>query len=500
MPAEEKCRICSKKAKRVCPGTGGVICTSCCGSGRNSAIKCPPSCTHSPLSIAGYDLWLRIDAGLAMKILKYLAANYDRKKFDQVVKAMSLKDGRDEGSYENAVGLAAYRVFFVDRSAGGVTLADKWEGEGWPGLNNDEKVLMGYLRKGRTTVIEVQKVLDYQTMSCIDLLEPEKGSFVLLDRMTAARTSRFSRYLVWLSHYPYFSRTGIVGMEIPDSVYEEFMEDIRESIKEETLIDENFKIKDYLSIHFSGYYQFVEDLAREKRKAMLERMDLHQCVGYYEISGSPGEVEALLGKYPEFVWQDREPEEGDPDDASYYSWQRVGQSKAIEKKMNPSFRHDDESLGVGVLGNLTLYGNILKVEAFTRQKYEFAKKMIKKYFGPLLIFKREQVTDLAKQVAERPADDGGQRTSVPSSAIPPELERQVLESYMNGMYKKFIDQKLPMIDNMTPRQAAKEPKMRSKLLELMKIHIKGLEQQKRKKGTNISIGWLLDELGLQELK
>jgi len=42
-----KCVSCnSRKGKRNCPGTGGVICTQCCGSKRGKEIDCPQDCFY----------------------------------------------------------------------------------------------------------------------------------------------------------------------------------------------------------------------------------------------------------------------------------------------------------------------------------------------------------------------------------------------------------------------------------------------------------------------
>jgi hypothetical protein len=53
---------------------------------------------------------------------------------------------------------------------------------------------------------------------------------------------------------------------------------------------------------------------------------------------------------------------------------------------------------------------------------------------------------------------------------------------------------------MSPREAAKDLTMRPILLELMKEHIHGIEDQSKKQGLQISIDWVLEELGLLELK
>jgi hypothetical protein len=41
------CKLCERKrAKRHCPGVGGEICPSCCGSERENTIDCPSDCPY----------------------------------------------------------------------------------------------------------------------------------------------------------------------------------------------------------------------------------------------------------------------------------------------------------------------------------------------------------------------------------------------------------------------------------------------------------------------
>jgi hypothetical protein len=58
-----------------------------------------------------------------------------------------------------------------------------------------------------------------------------------------------------------------------------------------------------------------------------------------------------------------------------------------------------------------------------------------------------------------------------------------------------------MLDGKTPRQAAKNVKLRPKLLELMKLHLNGIERRNRMDTClDLNIDWVVDELGLDELK
>lgn len=486
-----------------------IICPACCGSGRGSKIHCIPSCDYFPFGVPGYDLWLEIDSKLVRKKLDYLKSCYNYREFEEMVEQMRFASGvlgEDAGTAEGA---AVYYLFFVKRDCQGSTLAQKWQSQGWIGLNNDERIMMECRSNCRATVIEIQKVLDKQSMECIDLLEPGKGSFILIDRATAARSVRFTRLLTWLAHYPYFSRLANNGVEIPDFVFSEFMDTLRDSFRKERRKRRELAIKDYLSENFGVFCDLIYDLSREKNIAALKALDLHQCRAVYKIKGNYADIKAILDNYPDFEKRQRNPEEKEVSGAHYYSWLRRGQSKALEKDMPLHFHHGDErEEGVGTLGNVSLFPDKLIVEVFTKQKYAFAKVMVGKFFGDNLLLQNEAVVDLAKQEAARVEDSYEdyvqerilEKEKSSSEDIPLEIERELLQKMNKRHYTIFLDDKIPALDNMTPRAAAADPQMRPKLIELMKQHIKGIEKENRDRGLDLNIDWVLDELLLPELK
>ena len=487
-----------------------IICPACCGSGRGSKIRCIPSCGYFPFGIPGYDLWLKIDEGLVRKKMSYLASCYSRVEFEEMVEHMRFASGISGGDAGTAEGAAVYYLFFVKRDADGRTLAQKWQSQGWLDLNNDERIMMECRFNCRATVIEIQKVLNHQRMECIDLLEPQEArSFILIDRATASRSVRFTRLLTWLTHYPYFSRIANNGVELPDFVFAEFMDTLRDSFRKERRKHRELVIKDYLSENFGVFCGLIYDLSREKNIAVLNSMDLHQCKAIYKIIGNYADIKAILDNYPDFEKRQRHPEEKEVAGAHYYSWLRRGQSKSLEKDMPLHFHHGDErEEGVGTVGNISLFPDKLIVETFTKQKHSFAKTMVKKFFGESLMLQKEMVVDLAKQEAARIEDDYEdyvqerilEKEKSSSEDIPPEILRELLQKAHKRHYTVFLDDKIPALDNMTPRQAASDPQMRPRLIELMKQHLKGIEKENKDRGLGLNIDWVLDELALPELK
>ncbi len=499
MDQSNKCIICQGKGRRACPALEGQICPSCCGAKRGSDVQCTSECPHFPFGINGYDAWLKIDGSLIQKTTVFMASYCDRYKFEETIQKMSLGDSPQEQDLEVTAGAAVYYLLFVERDGQGETLADKWAAQKWEGLNNDERVMMNYRCHSRGTIIEIQKILDHQAMECIDLFDQKRGKFILYDRKTAGRISRFTKLFTWLTHYSHFSRAEHGGVEISEFISKEFEEIAVREAEREIKKRQGFTFKDYLSENFGSLCRLTREIAEEKRKATLNTMDFHQCRAMYDMKGGRHEIEAILEEYPEFERDDEQLKEEDPPGTQYYVWLREGKSKAIEKEMPLVFQHkgDPEKEGVGVLGNIVLYSDHMNVEAFTKQKFAFAKKMMEQYFSGLVSFKKEMIVDVAKQLAEGPREKKKLEEVEPMS---PEIEKELMSKSYKNHYIKFLDDKIPALENATPREASKDEELRPKLIELMKGHIGSVEKQNKVKSLNIDIDWVLDELGLVELK
>src|SRR5512137_63007 len=77
MNNKKACVSCnSSGAKRNCPALGGMICGPCCGSKRNSAIRCTAECPNNPFGVNNYDEWLKLDGSWGYKCFAYAVEHY----------------------------------------------------------------------------------------------------------------------------------------------------------------------------------------------------------------------------------------------------------------------------------------------------------------------------------------------------------------------------------------------------------------------------------------
>jgi len=503
MTTSYTCEVCGRRARRSCPAVKAYICTRCCGSKRGTDFGCPADCEFYPFGIAGYDLWLNLNEVLTLKIVKRVISDVGEFHFESVMSSFPTAGLSSRQYQDDAVYLAAFHCLLVERDGEGKTLAHRWEADGWAGLKPDEALMMKYQSGASVTVTEIQKVLDHQRTECIDVFDPERTPFVIVDRSLAGRATRFSRILGWLTHYPHFSKLGQVCHVVPELVYRDLLAFIRESADEEGYVLDQGGHKAYMMENLSGLIEFLFEMPREKMKAIFDSMDSFHCVGMYDITGSREDVRRMLEDKPDFEWNDREPDEGDPPEVEYYTWMRRGESQEIEKEMPSAFRHEAGSEWVGGLGNIKLYEEKLIFEAFTKRLYNFGKDMIQCYFGEQVRLVDEEISEIAGRVADMYDDEDHAQERRPAGlspeAIPPEVLAEISKKFYEEHYTRFMDEPVPALGGMTPREASGRPDARPMLIELMKGHINNIETKNKEDGTDISIDFVLKELGLDEL-
>ena len=162
----------------------------------------------------------------------------------------------------------------------------------------------------------------------------------------------------------------------------------------------------------------------------------------------------------------------------------------------------------------SLYEGLVAFDTFSKRKQTFLRQMVERDFGSLLTFEQETVEDLPTILAERERRERtlasaermafGRAAGMPparadSEPSDPETARKMLEERHLRDYREFLDESVFALGGLTPRAAAADPEKRPQLIELMKQHISGLEQRNRDQGLNLSLDWVLEELGLREL-
>jgi hypothetical protein len=450
-------------------------------------------------------VFLSIDAALTRKAIQYIALHVTAQEFAATASRLwPLPEAEGEAGEITANALATHVLLFFQEGAGGRALAQRWESEGWRGLDNDERVMMRLRAAAYPTIIEMQRVLDHQSLECLDVLAPGSKPFVIFDRHTASQAIRFDRLLVWVSHYPHYSRLGPAGVQVPRNLAEAFESALRARAGAGPGPEGAAALREYLRNHFGEAGLLVSEVSDAERKRVFASMDAHHCVAHFALAGERAAVRRILEERPDFEPDDDRPEPGDPPGTERYVWLRKGESAAFDQqKPSSGIVLDAFRDGVGALANVRLLPDCLVVETFGLAKYQFARGLVERFFGGLVVFRSETREDLvAKALGATGTADSAERNrnGWDEPEVPYGVEQNLVERFYTDHYRKLLDQSLPALDGMTPRQAAATPAMRPRLVELMKDHLNQMEELAAERGVCVDMDWVLDELGLEELR
>jgi hypothetical protein len=186
-----------------------------------------------------------------------------------------------------------------------------------------------------------------------------------------------------------------------------------------------------------------------------------------------------------------------PESETFWNW--IGPNERVDKKRQSDCQTfittlDDGSL---VLGTVELEEKTLVLEANSLQRAERGRALIAAVLDGLIGEPVMESRTVAQLMASRPKGE-----SKPlSSGLLPDEERAVVQANMDRHYMSLLDERVPILGNMTPRRAAKSAKGREKLVTWLKL----LENGAAKQGdgspmAGYDVTWMWEELGVAGLR
>ncbi len=259
----------SKAAKhRMCPATGHEITSAECGEHRGSKYACPPECAFSPMAPENYAQLLDLETAVDLKASDWLV----KAALDKAALEAEIRAARNSNS-KHALNAVFSRGLFFRKTSDGQTIAQRWEMAGFPGLKNDERVLVRAKMQMRVALIEVRCVLDNQRIEMVDLISEQPKPFIVRDRSFAATVGRFGTFLCWIYPLPHYWRMHGTGIGMPE--FESF--DAREILLEIVRhlggpLDEP-GMRAWLAVNFVRFDESLHEVGRARHRMMLEGLE-----------------------------------------------------------------------------------------------------------------------------------------------------------------------------------------------------------------------------------
>lgn len=480
------------KSKRPCPPSGREITAAECGANRNDRFVCPAECSFNPFAVANYERLLEIESKLDAASLEWLGGRAaDPAQFKRELARLISQD--------NPAATHAFVVtrLFHHRDAAGLSVADHWQQAGFPGLNNDERALFRAKCGLRVALLEVHRVLDHERVEAVDLLAPEAGPLVLLDRALAAMAVRFTTLLGWRYALPHFHRFSGTAFSVQEIAGLPPLEVLQETAKHLGGPPSPSGLIPWLAEHFTDVQASVSATAAARQQDMLAGIDARYGKAVYALSRPFRDCLDRLDGEPALDDSDLSDQEMDEGFAEARDW------------------FEEPPIGdrpVKLLGRVLLGQAHWRLEATGGARFARLRERFEARMGDTVKFTGERLDDLAQQLAKPlPA---AQLALVPARLRenPTVIElsttrinqagrsgREIESDARQQHLQQFADQPVPALDGQTPRQAALDPALRPRLVQLLKGHVRQFDEEHLRRGTTGDINWLLHELGAHEL-
>lgn len=486
------------KKKRHCPAQGREITSAECGENRLSRYACPESCAFNPFAAVHYDELLETEDRLDRATVQEFGRQHagDRALGDRLAAAAA------ENPFHGQHASIVWELFFA-RDGSGRSLAERWLARPDSGLKNDERVLLQGKARMRIALLEVRQVVDDTQFTATDLLDPTGTLIRFVDRSIAETSARFATLLAWIYPLPHFWRVSGTAITIADAAPFPPPEILAACVAHlgGPGPAEPEAVRRWLAQNFARIDQALFATGMERRNQLLAAIDATLGAATYDLVGTFAECEATLMSNPglkRVPSTERDREQGFQ---STFLWSDAEPSAGAKARQN-------------VIGTVALGEKEIRLTGLGGARFDGLRSRFEKQLGPLVRFSRERRDDLGArmQVKEPPPHpelivprllEKPTEYELSTPLLPDVPEGSAPEDQVAAMLRErqqlLLDESIPALGGLTPREAAQKPETRPQLIEWAKGLIRLHDAENLRTGRTADINGLMRELGLPEL-
>ena len=489
----------SKKTRmRECPAAGRHIEAYECAAGRHTTYACPEACPFNVFSTGSYPNLLAIEHSADEKYFNWIMEHAaDRTQFEADMRRL-VGDRPSPGYFHRLAWHGVYRV-----EPGGETCLGQWAKAGFTGLGTDERILMRSRLRLQPAMIEVRCILDDQRVEVADLLDPERGPFLIVDRGFARRVGRFEVYSGHIYPLPHYTRLLGTVLLLPNFHPLPPEEVIHEIIRHLGGPEDNPGRRAWLAEHFEQFDEALGAVALARRRAMFEGLDGQFGKAVYALAQPAAECIQQLATVPEIADDPLTAEERQEGFTAGRVW-FAGSADAERQRMGEG----------AVIGRILLGPTHWRLEAMGADRLARFRDRFEQLMQQRVIFSGERRDDLAARL--RMDEAKFDPALVPPSLLrdPPKLvvassrvpisagtvpDDSAAAGIIYNRQQGILDEPIPALENKTPRAAASDPALRPRLVRWMKFWISQTDRRNLETGRNDDTNWMVRELGLTEI-
>ena len=199
------------KSARNCPALSRTITPKECGADRVSKIACPDTCEFNPFTLENTEGLTAIEERVFKKVQKRVLDELGGEPARELGRA--LREAEDEVSHFLMLTQAVHKA--GDKE--GPDFVERWQKDGFDGLNNDERTLLLAQRTQRPVLLQIKKVIDGQCMEVVDLLETTPQTLTVVVDVELDPAMEGDSLLAWIYDAPLFTRLSGPAFELPEN-------------------------------------------------------------------------------------------------------------------------------------------------------------------------------------------------------------------------------------------------------------------------------------------
>lgn len=497
----------ANKKKRDCPVVGHVITPAECGANRAGAYACPADCPHNPWGTGHYNEALAIEDKVDALMMRRLFGENGGRPAVADMNAMN-NNSQLHRHYH------FIRRFQLDRDKQGRNFVERWQVERFAGLNNDEINMLRWKTQSGVRLLELQRVGPQEGIcEAVDLLDPARGVMRIMDQAFYSRASRFQHVLAWNYEMPHYTRVLGIGLPLPPIGMLHGEDMIRLIVEHLGGPTRNGEVQPWMAEHFLEVAEAMDACQEALYQQMIKNTDLRYVSTVYEIRGT---LKDLLQRLDSCNSIEAEPSSPKERAAGFIQRRTWIMDPATESELaagKPDRSPGRTLVGSPVLGSVLCGLDKVQLEASAIDRGKVLRKKFEELAGNLVSMRSTHELDMGAQTL-------AQRQPYNKKLVPDGLLRHATtmlmgswrtkggdettgasgpEEIMRNMDESFLDIHVPVLNNLTPREAASDPEVRPLLVRLIKARVSNTDQQNLRNGTNYDCNWLVKELGLTEI-